>query len=87
MTSMLHAKILIADDTVIIGSSNLDSRSLFHDLESDVRISFPENILMIQEQFKKDLTFSKEISLERWKKRSFLQKLLESIFLCFRAII
>jgi cardiolipin synthase len=33
---MLHAKTMIIDNWCSVGSSNLNSRSIFHDLEADV---------------------------------------------------
>ncbi|MBS0350041.1 MAG: cardiolipin synthase B [Proteobacteria bacterium] len=66
MPGILHAKTLLLDDWALIGSSNLNHRSLLHDLEVDVLLSQPESIQILQKQFLIDLQNSREISLARW---------------------
>lgn len=66
LPSMLHAKSLILDDWMLIGSSNLNHRSLLHDLEADVRITNPQSKAILENLFLKDLEQSKEVSLESW---------------------
>ncbi|MDR1057644.1 MAG: phospholipase D-like domain-containing protein [Coxiellaceae bacterium] len=73
--SVLHAKTLILDDWMMIGSSNLNSRSLLHDLEVDVNIRSSESKLSLEQQFLIDLKHSKEIHLEDWQKRSWYQRI------------
>ncbi len=85
--SMLHAKILITDQRVMIGSTNMNSRSLLLDLEVDIEVTHPDNIQLIQSQFLKDLSHSKKIELSEWKKRSPIQKILETIFFWFRLVL
>lgn len=60
----LHAKTLIIDDWVMIGSSNIDHRSLFHNLELDVVLGQNSSLLSLEEQFLNDLSHSKEIFLK-----------------------
>lgn len=67
LPSMLHAKSLILDDWILIGSSNLNYRSLLHDLEADINITTPSAKQTLIEQFLNDLNQSREISLESWK--------------------
>ena len=83
---MMHAKILIIDDEVTLGSSNLDYRSLFHDLEFDLKIEKEENTKLLLNQFREDLKNSREINLIEWKNRNWLQKTLEKIFIIFRTL-
>lgn len=85
--AMLHAKVLITDDRVMIGSSNMNSRSLLLDLEVDVEITHPENIELAKKQFSEDLARSKKINLEEWRKRPFAKKFLEKIFFWFRLVL
>lgn len=85
--SMLHAKILITDNRVMIGSSNMNSRSLLLDLEVDVEITKTENIELVKKQFAEDLTQSKKINLDEWRKRSITRKFLEKIFFWFRLVL
>ncbi len=67
LPSMLHTKSLILDDWVLIGSSNLNHRSLLHDLEADIRITTPAAKENVIQYFLEDLKQTKEISLESWK--------------------
>lgn len=67
LPSNLHAKSLIIDDCALIGSSNLNHRSLLHDLEVDVSINQPQSIETLQLIFLDDLKKSREISLVSWK--------------------
>ncbi len=60
--SVLHSKVTIIDDCAISGSSNLNHRSLYHDLELDLFISNPKTIEQLSIQFKKDLKSSRLIS-------------------------
>jgi cardiolipin synthase len=54
--SFLHAKTYIVDDWVSVGSSNLNHRSILHDLEIDFTISIEENKKLIQQYFFEDQT-------------------------------
>lgn len=85
--SMIHAKILITDNHVLIGSSNMNSRSLFLDLEVDVEITHQENIQKINDDFLKDLKSSKQILIDDWNQRSFFDKTMEKIFFWFRWVL
>ena len=66
LPGILHAKTLLLDDWALIGSSNLNHRSLLHDLEVDILLSDPLSIQTLEEQFLTDLDNSREISLARW---------------------
>lgn len=68
LPGILHAKTLLLDDWGLIGSSNLNHRSLLHDLEVDILLSDPKSIELLKEQFLTDLTHSREIPLENWHK-------------------
>ncbi len=82
--AMLHAKILIIDEWVSMGSSNLDPRSIFYNLEIDATLHNPNSIRILQNQFVQDLLLSKRIRFADWKKRSWLSRGLEKFFLFFR---
>jgi cardiolipin synthase A/B len=74
LPTMLHAKTLIIDDWVSVGSSNLNHRSLLHDLEVDVNLRLPGSKKMIINQFMSDLEHSKEVENDSWQKRPFYQR-------------
>lgn len=67
LPSMLHAKSLILDDWFLIGSSNLNHRSLLHDLEADVTIFTAPAKKSLEQLFLQDLTHSKQLQLNNWK--------------------
>ena len=66
---MLHAKTLILDDWFSIGSTNLNHRSLLHDLEVDINIRKTHSKELLEKQFLIDLENSKEISESSLKAR------------------
>ncbi|MBI2605375.1 MAG: phosphatidylserine/phosphatidylglycerophosphate/cardiolipin synthase family protein [Deltaproteobacteria bacterium] len=84
LPSMLHAKTLIVDDWAEVGSSNLNHRSLLHDLEVDVVLSFRDTRERLGEHFRRDLTRSREVTLERIRSRPLWLQVLASIILKLR---
>jgi cardiolipin synthase len=60
---VLHAKALLVDDFVIIGSSNWNYRSALHDLELDVVLRHPETLAALEKVVRGDATDSRELSL------------------------
>lgn len=85
--AILHAKVLIIDDWVSVGSSNLDNRSLFYNLEADIVLKNQNNIEIAKQQFLKDLIVSKQIHAAIWKKRNFIVRIIHRFFLIFRDIV
>jgi cardiolipin synthase len=51
---ILHAKTMLIDDWAVVGSSNLNHRSLISDLEVDVVLTQPESITSLETQFLED---------------------------------
>lgn len=84
--SILHAKVLIVDNWASIGSTNLDYRSIFYNLEADIVLQNPENVMLVKEQFLNDLRNSKQIHLSEWKKRPWYHRVLQRFFLIFRGV-
>jgi cardiolipin synthase len=81
LPSNLHAKVLFIDDWVLAGSTNLNYRSILHDLEVDLVVSKKESKAILEKQFLDDLKDSQEIELEKWKKRPFYQRILGKLLL------
>lgn len=81
LPAILHAKTLILDDWMLIGSSNLNHRSLLHDLEIDINIRTEESKIALEQQFLLDLQHSKEITLKSWRKPPFYQRFFGGILL------
>lgn len=72
---MLHAKTIVIDDWVIVGSSNLNHRSLLHDLEIDICLQKAISRQIIETQFLEDLKESHAIDKNNlyakpWYKRA-----------------
>ncbi len=87
LPSILHAKTLIIDDWMTIGSSNLNHRSLLHDLELDVVVQTEQAKQDLVRQFEKDLQRAVIIHLTDLKKRLWYQKLVGEILLRLRYLM
>src|SRR6185437_1077656 len=73
---VLHAKLIIADDAVYVGSSNLDQRSLQINYELMIRFQNGEIAGQAREVFGGSLKHCKRIELEPWRKsRTFWEKI------------
>ena len=76
---ILHSKLVLVDEQVYVGSSNLDARSLNINYELLVRISREEVVREAREIFYEVLSHSKRIEPAAWRKaRSFWTKLMEN---------
>ena len=84
LPSILHEKVLIVDDWYLVGSSNLDYRSLKHDLEVDANLQTRDAQAILEKQFMIDIEHSKKINLGDIAKQSFIQYLLGRIILYVR---
>lgn len=78
---VLHAKTIIIDDWMTVGSSNMNSRSLRHDLEVDYVLSGSDTKAALVQAFLKDLKQSKEISSSVYPHRPLWQRLLAHLIL------
>jgi cardiolipin synthase len=63
---ILHAKLFIIDDTVYVGSANLDLRSFHINYELMLRLKSPELAAQARELFRATLTHCRRFSLEEW---------------------
>lgn len=81
LPSMLHAKTLILDDWMLVGSSNLNQRSLLHDLEVDVNIRSPFSKQLLENTFLSDLKQSQELTLNDTNSRPLRVRVLGRIML------
>ncbi len=82
LPSNLHAKTLILDHWMLVGSSNLNYRSLLHDLEIDVNVRQQHTKDKLVRLFLDDLAVSKEISIgDLASHRPWVQRVLGRILL------
>jgi cardiolipin synthase len=66
---VLHAKLFIVDDTVYVGSCNLDRRSLDVNYELLLRMEWPELAAHARMLFGEALVHSREVPAESWHQR------------------
>lgn len=65
---ILHAKLIIIDDVVYAGSSNLDPRSLYINYELMLRFQKRKLVTEAREIFASNLKHCQQIELEQWRK-------------------
>jgi cardiolipin synthase A/B len=76
---MLHAKVILCDDWVSVGSSNLDRWSLRWNLEANQEVADTAFANTVAELFAADLRVSQAISRRHWHQRAWLDRVRESI--------
>ena len=77
---MLHAKVMIIDDSfVTAGSVNFDFRSFENNFEGNILIYDPETNRKMKDIFFDDLAKCKKLTVTEWKKRPVYYKVLESL--------
>ncbi len=81
---ILHAKTILMDSWALVGSSNLDYRSLRKDLEVNVIPQEKKSLLNLELRFEKDQAHCREINLAELKQRPLWSKILSAIFFRFR---
>lgn len=75
--AMIHAKVLIVDDTwCVLGSTNFDNRSFGINDEVNVAIMHTALGHRLQEDFVKDLALSRRITFEEWERRPVTERVL-----------
>jgi cardiolipin synthase len=78
--SMIHLKSLLVDDAWgVIGTTNMDNRSFEHNDEINVALRGPEITARLREIFAMDLASSDEVTLEGWRNRPLLEKVVGPI--------
>lgn len=77
---ILHAKLLIFDEAVYVGSANLDPRSLSINYELMMRFEVPQMVAEAREIFSNALQHSQQVDFAVWKRsRSLWTRLKERI--------
>jgi len=73
---VLHSKTMIIDDQLLVGSTNLNYRSLLHDLELDLLSADAAIVAQMEQRFDDDICASTEITLRNWQQHPWLLRLL-----------
>lgn len=81
---ILHAKHYIIDDWMMLGTTNLNHRSMIHDLEVDTIIGEHDNKMAMARHFQQECEQIPELTLEDLKKENLFTRLITSIFFIFR---
>lgn len=75
---VLHAKTVVIDGVwSVVGSSNLDHRSVLYNDEVDVVVLGTSTGKEVERMFEEDVAKANQIELAKWKKRPLLKKLNE----------
>ena len=78
--AMIHAKVLLVDDLwAVLGTTNFDNRSFEHNDEVNVAIRDKATADRLTVDFVRDQRHSTEITLESWRARPVLEKLVGPI--------
>lgn len=76
----IHAKAMVIDDSIaLVGTSNLDVRSLELNYETTVLIEEDNTVSKIKQMIHADIQESNELDLNQWLKRPRMQKLVENL--------
>lgn len=85
---MLHAKTATIDGVwSTVGSSNLDWWSIARNNEVNAVVLSTDFAERMNLMFREDIENSNQINLERWKKRSLIERIEESVARCFEPLL
>ncbi|MDR0233078.1 MAG: cardiolipin synthase [Dysgonamonadaceae bacterium] len=86
--AFLHAKMMVVDDFLtVIGSANMDFRSFEHNFEVNAYLYDKEITEKMKLLFLEDQQNCKQITLKKWKKRSRIEKIKESVTRVFSPLL
>lgn len=84
----LHAKALVVDDVyAMMGSANLDVRSLHLNFEANLEVADDDFLKGISEQVEAEIALSEEVDPTRHETRSTLRRLSESLCYLFQPML
>ena len=77
---MIHVKMLLVDDLwAVVGTTNLDNRSFEHNDEVNLVARDAATARRLSDDNDRDIANSREITLDEWKRRPLLEKLIGSV--------
>ena len=86
--TFIHSKTIVSDDYLsVIGSANMDFRSLEINYEVNSYIYSKDVALANRAIFMRDMKLCREITLNRWRKRPWYSKLGQSVMQLFAPIL
>jgi cardiolipin synthase len=85
---MMHAKLMLVDgEWALVGSANLDNRSLHLNFEAGCMLYTPSLVAALEEQFRKDLDDSGPLEAATFARRPFAVRLAENACRLFSPIL
>jgi cardiolipin synthase len=82
--SVMHSKTMIIDNKALIGSKNLNHRSLLHDLEIEAVLEDPSSVDKMIQIWKSDLQNSRILKLQHFENFSWIEKSFYKFIYWFR---
>ena len=74
--TMTHMKVLVADELwSVLGTTNMDNRSFEHNDEVNIAMRDRSLAARLLEDYFRDIAASREMSLERWRRRPLWEKI------------
>lgn len=84
----MHAKALLVDDVyAMMGSANLDHRSLHLNFETNIEIADVDFVVRVREQVEKEIAASDEIDYESHRSRPLIRRLVENFCYLFQPML
>lgn len=84
----IHSKLIMVDDIFSsVGTANLDLRSFDDNFEVNALVYDEEICLVLKKAFYDDLSHSREVTIEEYRKRKLTRKLAESIARVFSPLL
>jgi cardiolipin synthase len=81
---MIHAKIVVVDGRyAVVGSTNFDSRSFELNDEVNLALFDAHVAARLAEDFERDLSKARPVTLEEWQQRSLTERLLATVGIVF----
>ena len=80
----MHSKTMIIDNLALIGSKNLNHRSLLHDLEIEAVLEDPSSVDKMLQIWKSDLQNSRILKLQHFENFSWIEKSFYKFIYWFR---
>ena len=83
--TMMHAKIMLVDNHIsVVGSANMNHRSMSKDEEVCLVLDNQETVETLTHRYEEDLKKSEPIDLKHWKERSIWMRIKENVAYLFR---
>lgn len=83
----IHSKVIMNENSALVGTVNMDYRSFYLHFENAVWISEDKILADIYDDFKDTFTISESISYESWKNRPLKDKLTQPVLNMFSTLV